>query len=380
MSDPTLSLARELMQRPSVTPDDAGCQSIVAERLSASGFDVEELPYGEVSNIWARRGREAPLVVFAGHTDVVPTGPLNAWRFDPFSATIDGDWLYGRGAVDMKSSLAAFVTAVETFVDGPTPFNGSIGLLITSDEEGPAVDGTARVVAALEERGEHIDYCIVGEPSSTARLGDTIKNGRRGSLSGWLTVHGTQGHVAYPDSADNPILRFGPALRELGETVWDPGNAHFPPTSFQISSIHAGTEEANNVIPGELAVAFNLRFGTASTPDALKERVEGILNRHALSYDIQWRLSGMPFLTADGPLIDAARKAVRATLGHEPALSTGGGTSDGRFIAPTGAQVVELGPVNETIHKINERITIGDPARLSRVYQCLLKELLGTIQ
>lgn len=368
------------MRRPSVTPDDAGCQSILAERLSACGFDVEAMPYGEVSNIWARRGREAPLVVFAGHTDVVPTGPLDAWRFDPFSATLDGDWLYGRGAVDMKSSLAAFITAIEAFLEAPPAFTGSIGLLITSDEEGPAVDGTARVVAALEERGEHIDYCIVGEPSSTDRLGDTIKNGRRGSLSGWLTVRGVQGHVAYPDSADNPILRFGPALHELGETVWDQGNDHFPPTSFQISSIHAGTEQANNVIPGELSVAFNLRFSTASTPDALKQRVEAILSRHDLSYDIQWRLSGMPFLTADGPLIDAARKAVTATLGHEPALSTGGGTSDGRFIAPTGAQVVELGPVNETIHKINERIAIDDPARLSRVYQHLLGELLGTRQ
>lgn len=366
------------MRRPSVTPDDAGCQSILTERLSASGFDIEEMPYGDVSNIWARRGREAPLVVFAGHTDVVPTGPLEAWRFDPFSATIDGDWLYGRGAVDMKSSLAAFITAIEAFSNSSSSFPGSIGLLITSDEEGPAVDGTARVVAALEERGEHIDYCIVGEPSSTARLGDTVKNGRRGSLSGWLTVHGVQGHVAYPDSADNPILRFGPALHELGETAWDPGNEHFPPTSFQISSIHAGTDEANNVIPSELSVAFNLRFGTASTPEALKERVEAILNRHDLRYDIHWRLSGMPFLTADGPLIDAARKAVETTLGHRPALSTGGGTSDGRFIAPTGAQVVELGPVNETIHKIDERIAVADPARLSGVYRCLLEELLGT--
>lgn len=380
MTDPTLSLARELIQRPSVTPDDAGCQQILARRLAAAGFDVEAQPYGEVANIWARRGRESPLVVFAGHTDVVPTGPLEAWRFDPFSAAIDGDWLYGRGAVDMKSSLAAFVTGIEAFLETSPAFAGSIALLITSDEEGPAVDGTARVMATLEERGEHIDYCIVGEPSSTAQLGDTIKNGRRGSLSGWLTVHGTQGHVAYPDSADNPILRFGPALQELGTTAWDEGNDHFPPTSFQISSIHAGTADANNVIPSDLTVAFNLRFGTASTPEALKQRVEGVLDRHGLHYDIEWRLSGMPFLTAEGPLIDAAKRAVTATLGLEPGLSTAGGTSDGRFIAPSGAQVVELGPVNETIHKINERIAIKDPARLSRVYHRLLGELLGTRQ
>lgn len=376
MSDATLFLARELMRRLSLTPDDAGCQPLLARRLVALGFEVEELAYGEVANLWVRRGRASPLVVFAGHTDVVPAGPPEAWRFDPFSATIDGDWLYGRGAVDMKSSLAAFVTAIEGFVDESPAFNGSIALLITSDEEGPAVDGTARVIETLEQRGEHIDYCIVGEPSSETRLGDTIKNGRRGSLSGWLTVHGVQGHVAYPDKADNPVLRFAPALRELGETRWDSGNGHFPPTSFQISSIHAGTGEANNVIPGELRVAFNLRFGTASTPQSLRQKVDAILAGHGLSYDIQWTLSGLPFLTAEGPLTEAARRAVAATLGYEPALSTGGGTSDGRFIAPTGAQVVELGPVNSTIHKANERIAVGDPARLSRVYQRLLAELL----
>lgn len=376
MADDTLTLARELIRRPSVTPDDAGCQAIIGERLAAAGFAVEHLPFGEVSNLWARLGDSAPLVVLAGHTDVVPTGPLEAWKHDPFAAAIEDGWLYGRGAVDMKSSVAAFVTAIERFVAESSRLNGSIGVLITSDEEGPAVDGTVRVVETLTGRDERIDYCIVGEPSSADRLGDTIKNGRRGSLSGSLRVHGVQGHVAYPQAADNPIHRFGPALRELTETVWDEGNEHFPPTTFQISSIHAGTGDANNVIPGELAVELNLRFGTASSPDSLKEKVEAALRRHSLSYELDWHLSGSPFLTAEGPLIDAVTGAVDEVLGLAPALSTAGGTSDGRFIAPVGAQVVELGPVNATIHKIDECIAIDDPDRLSRVYWRILGNLL----
>lgn len=374
--DDTLSLARALIRKQSVTPDDAGCQALLGERLAALGFNVESMPFGEVSNLWARLGSDAPLVVFAGHTDVVPTGPLASWSFDPFAATIDDGMLYGRGAVDMKSSLAAFVTGIERFLSESGEFRGSIGVLITSDEEGPAVDGTVRVVETLAGRGEQIDYCVVGEPSSSDTLGDTIKNGRRGSLSGSLIVHGVQGHVAYPDTADNPVHRFGPALHELGETTWDQGNDHFPPTTFQISSIHAGTGDANNVIPGELSVEFNLRFGTASTPESLKARVESVLRRHSLRYDLQWRLSGEPFLTAKGRLIDAAVLAAEEVLGVTPALSTAGGTSDGRFIAPVGAQVVELGPVNATIHKINECIEIGDPDRLSRVYWRILNDLL----
>ncbi|HSH42937.1 MAG TPA: succinyl-diaminopimelate desuccinylase [Arenicellales bacterium] len=374
--DDTLSLARELIRRPSVTPDDAGCQALLAERLAASGFGIEHMPFGEVSNLWARLGKEPPLVVLAGHTDVVPTGPLESWRFDPFSATVDDGWLYGRGAVDMKSSLAAFVTAVERFVAEQAALSGSIAVLITSDEEGPAVNGTARVVETLEARGEHIDYCVVGEPSSADRLGDTVKNGRRGSLSGSLKVYGVQGHVAYPQSAENPVHRFAPALHELSETVWDQGNAHFPPTTFQVSQIHAGAGEANNVIPGELDVEFNLRFGTASSPESIKEKIESVLRRHGLRYDLQWRLSGRPFLTEPGRLTDAIERAADEILGVSPALSTAGGTSDGRFIAPVGAQVVELGPVNATIHKIDERIAIGDPDRLSRVYWRILNDLL----
>jgi len=376
MADDTLSLARELIRRPSVTPDDAGCQAILAERLAAAGFQVEHLPFGEVSNLWARLGSDAPLVVLAGHTDVVPTGPLEAWDFGPFDATVDDARLYGRGAVDMKSSVAAFITAIERFVADSPDFDGSIGVLITSDEEGPAVNGTARVVETLAARGEHIDYCVVGEPSSSDTLGDTIKNGRRGSLSGSLTVYGVQGHVAYPDTAENPVHRFAPALHQLSETTWDEGNAYFPPTTFQISSIHAGTGDANNVIPGELAVEFNLRFGTASSPESLKEKLESVLHAHCLRYDLDWRLSGRPFLTEAGRLTKTVTRAVDEILGVKPALSTAGGTSDGRFIAPVGAQVVELGPVNATIHKINECIDIGDPDRLSRVYWRILNDLL----
>lgn len=376
MSDEALSLARALIRRRSVTPEDAGCQALLGERLSAAGFTVESMPFGAVSNLWARRGAASPLIVLAGHTDVVPTGPLDAWRFDPFSATVDDGWLYGRGAVDMKSSLAAFVVAVERFLATTADFQGSIGLLITSDEEGPAIDGTARVVAALADREECIDYCLVGEPSSTDKLGDTVKNGRRGSLSGSLKVHGIQGHVAYPQSADNPVHRATPALAALAATSWDEGNAHFPPTTFQISSVRAGDPNANNVIPAELNVEFNLRFGTASSVESLKKRVEAVLRGNQLHYELEWRTSGKPFLTPDGPLIDATVRAARDVLGYAPELSTAGGTSDGRFIAAGGTQVVELGPVNETIHKINERIAVDDLERLSRVYHRVLDELL----
>jgi len=378
VSDPTLELARELIQRPSVTPEDAGCQALLAGRLAAAGFRTENMPFGSVSNLWARRGGSSPLVVFAGHTDVVPTGPLAAWAHDPFAAALDDGWLYGRGAVDMKSSVAAFVTAVERFLAQTPEPAGSIALLITSDEEGPAVDGTARVVESLSARDEEIDYCIVGEPSSSEALGDTIKNGRRGSLSGSLKVLGVQGHVAYPQSAENPVHRFAPALAELAATSWDDGNEHFPPTTFQVSSMRAGTGDADNVIPAELEVEFNLRFGTASTPEDLQARVTSILDRHALRHELEWRLSGRPFLTPGGRLVEAVAAAVSDTLGLVPALSTAGGTSDGRFIAPVGAQVVELGPVNATIHKINERIAVADPDRLSRVYCRILDELLGT--
>lgn len=377
MSDLTLSLARELIRKHSVTPDDGGCQELLATRLSTLGFSTEHLKFGQVSNLWARKGSEAPLLVFAGHTDVVPTGPPAAWKFDPFSATIEGGNLYGRGAVDMKSSLAAFVTGIERFLETSPDFRGSIGLLITSDEEGPAVDGTARVLDKLSERGERIDYCVVGEPSSGAVLGDTIKNGRRGSLSGLLRVFGIQGHVAYPETADNPIHRCVPALQNLSTMLWDEGDAHFPPTTFQVSSIRAGTGDAENVIPGELEMKFNLRFGTASTPESLKQRLEAVLHKHGLNFEIEWRLQGLPFLTPEGQLIVATIRAVESILGLTPLLSTAGGTSDGRFIAPTGAQVVELGPINETIHKINECIDIEDPDRLSRVYCRILDELLG---
>jgi succinyl-diaminopimelate desuccinylase len=377
LSDTTLSLARELIRRRSVTPEDGGCQELLAGRLAALGFSIEHMKFGEVSNLWARKGRQGPLFAFAGHTDVVPTGPLAAWKFDPFSATVDGGMLYGRGAVDMKSSLAAFVTGIERFLESSLDFRGSIGLLITSDEEGPAVDGTVRVLDALSDRDERIDYCVVGEPSSHAVLGDTIKNGRRGSLSGSLKVFGVQGHVAYPDAADNPIHRCAPALHELSTMRWDEGGERFPPATFQVSSIYAGTDDARNVIPGELKMELNLRFGTASTPDSLKQRVEAVLRSHGLDFEIQWWLSGLPFLTLEGRLTDATARAVEATLGVKPRLSTAGGTSDGRFIAPTGAQVVELGPINETIHKINECIAIDDPDRLSRVYCRILGELLG---
>jgi succinyl-diaminopimelate desuccinylase len=372
----TLELAQALIARASVTPEDAGCQSLLAQRLEKLGFTIEHLRYDDVDNLWARRGSTAPLFVFAGHTDVVPPGPLEAWDTDPFTPTLRGSELYGRGAADMKSSIAAMVTACERFVPVHPDHAGSIAFLITSDEEGPSINGTVKVVEQLEARNEKIDWCLVGEPSSREHAGDVIKNGRRGSLNGILTIHGQQGHVAYPQLADNPIHRATPALAELAAVEWDSGNEHFPPTTFQISNIHAG-HGTENVIPGSVDVLFNLRFSTESTAASLQTRVEEILKRHALHYTLKWKLSGQPFLTPAGALVDAARSAIATVTGMDTELSTSGGTSDGRFIAPTGAQVVELGPSNATIHKVNESVKVAEIDDLSVIYEEILKHLLG---
>ncbi|WP_417533973.1 succinyl-diaminopimelate desuccinylase [Marinobacterium stanieri] len=372
---PTLELAKDLISRRSVTPEDAGCQELMISRLEALGFKIERLPFEEVTNFWARRGDSGPVFCFAGHTDVVPSGPEAHWDHPPFEPVIEEGYLCGRGAADMKGSLAAFVTAVERFIEHHPDHEGSIALLITSDEEGPFVNGTTRVIDHLEARNEKIDWCIVGEPSSTNKLGDIIKNGRRGSLSGSLKVRGIQGHVAYPHLVRNPIHEAAPALAELAATTWDEGNDFFPPTSFQISNINAGTG-ATNVVPGEVDVAFNFRFSTEVTADELKTRVRDILDKHNLEWDIDWILSGNPFLTAAGDLVDASREAIQAIMGYETELSTSGGTSDGRFIAPTGAQVVELGPCNATIHKINERVRAQDLDDLSSLYENILARLL----
>jgi succinyl-diaminopimelate desuccinylase len=372
---PTLDLAKQLIERPSVTPYDAGCQPLLASRLERLGFNIEPMRFAEVDNLWARRGDQSPLLVFAGHTDVVPTGPENAWRYPPFTPTIDGDVLYGRGAADMKSSIAAMITACERFLGNHPQPKGSIAFLITSDEEGPSINGTVKVVEQLQQRGETIDWCLVGEPSSSNQVGDVIKNGRRGSLNGVLTVKGVQGHVAYPQLADNPIHRFAPAMAQLCAEKWDDGNDFFPPTSFQISNVRAGTG-ANNVIPAEAEVVFNFRFSTEVTAEQLQQRVEGILQQHNLDYAIDWQLSGQPFLTGEGALIDATRAAVSEVCGYETQLSTAGGTSDGRFIAPAGAQVVELGPLNASIHKIDEHVSITDLDKLSEIYEAILKRLL----
>lgn len=376
MTDPTLALATALIGRASVTPDDAGCQELMIARLEPLGFAIHRLRFGDVQNFWARRGDKGPLVVFAGHTDVVPTGPLAEWASPPFEPAIRDGYLYGRGAADMKGSLAAFIVAIEDFLARTPDPSGSIGLLITADEEGPSINGTAKVVEWLQARGEKIDCCIVGEPTCETVLGDTIKNGRRGSLNGYLTVRGLQGHVAYPDKAINPIHRFAPALAELTAARWDQGNAHFPPTTFQVSNIESGTG-AENVIPGTLQAKFNFRFSTQVSADELRHEVERILRGHNLDYDLRWSLSGNPFLTPAGTLVDAMRAAIRAELGQETRLSTTGGTSDGRFIAPTGAQVVEFGPLNQSIHKINERVAVADLAALARVYRNALTQLLG---
>ncbi|WP_101675208.1 succinyl-diaminopimelate desuccinylase [Alloalcanivorax mobilis] len=371
----TLDYAKELIRRPSVTPEDAGCQEWMAETLQASGFECETLWFGEVRNLWAHRGQGGPLFVFAGHTDVVPTGEPGAWRFAPFQPSEHEGRLYGRGAADMKGSIAAMMVAVERFVAEHGDHHGRIAFLITADEEGPSVDGTVKVVQALGERGEAIDYCLVGEPSSTDTVGDVIKNGRRGSLGARLTVKGVQGHVAYPHLARNPVHDVAPALAELAAIEWDQGNAFFPATSFQISNLNAGTG-ATNVIPGTCEVVFNFRFSTELTEADLRQRTEAILDRHGLDYDLQWTLSGQPFLTDRGALVDATVAAIRSQTGRDTELSTAGGTSDGRFIAPTGAQVVELGPVNASIHKIDEHTDIAELDVLTDIYRQILENLL----
>jgi succinyl-diaminopimelate desuccinylase len=371
-----LEFTQELMSRASVSPTDGGCQALMIERLEAIGFSVETLRFGPVDNFWAKRGHGSPVFCFAGHTDVVPTGPLEDWRSDPFAPVIENGLLYGRGAADMKSGLAAMLTAAEEFFGRYPNHAGTLAFLITSDEEGPSVDGTRRVVEVLRERGEGIDWCLVGEPSSETTLGDTIKIGRRGSLSGRLTVHGVQGHIAYPQFANNPVHALAPALAELTSRTWDQGNDHFQPTTFQVSNISAGTG-APNVIPGELKARFNLRFSTEQTVETLKAAVEGILRRHEVNYTLEWFVSGYPFLTVPGQLSSAACRAVQEQLHITPKLSTGGGTSDGRFIAPMGAQVIELGVVNETIHKVNECVRVEDIERLERIY-CRTLELLLT--
>ena len=372
---PTIELSRALIERPSVTPDDQGCQQLLAARLQPLGFVIESLRFGDVDNLWARRGESKPLFVFAGHTDVVPPGPLHEWSSAPFEPVIRDGYLLGRGAADMKGSIAAMVTACERFIEEHPDHMGSIAFLITSDEEGPSVNGTIKVIEVLQSRDEHIDWCLVGEPSSREQIGDTIKNGRRGSLNGVLEIIGKQGHVAYPPLADNPIHRAAPALAELSTVEWDAGNEYFPPTSFQISNIRAGSG-TENVIPGSLQVMFNLRFSTESTVDSIRARVDEILSRHRLDYVISWKVSGKPFLTPAGELVDAARAAIKSTVGIETLLSTSGGTSDGRFIAPTGAQVVELGPLNDTIHKINECVKTEELDKLSVIYEEILKQLL----
>ncbi len=373
-------LAAQLIGRVSVTPTDDGCQSLIAGHLRDYGFAIEQLPFGEVSNLWARHGSSAPLLVFAGHTDVVPTGPENDWRHPPFGAVIEDGYLHGRGAADMKGSLAAMTIAACRFVAANPDHAGSIGFLLTSDEEGPAVDGTARVVAHLAERGIAIDYCVVGEPTSESTVGDVIKNGRRGSYSATIRVTGKQGHVAYPHLALNPAPAAGRLIEALSATTWDPGNANFPPTSFQVSNIRAGTG-ATNVIPGEVEILCNFRFSPVSTPDALRtttERMAAAIDRDFGTHTgISWNLSGMPFETPRGRLLDACRRAVQEVSGTEPRTSTSGGTSDGRFIAPTGAEVIELGPLNRTIHRSDECVRTADLAALAQMHQRLLELLLG---
>jgi succinyl-diaminopimelate desuccinylase len=372
---PTLALGRQLIVRPSITPADSGCLELIASRLAPLGFTLERIDSNGVSNLWARRGTSAPLVCFAGHTDIVPPGPLEQWHSDPFVPTERDGNLYGRGAADMKSSIAAFVVATEDFVTEHAGHSGSIALLLTSDEEGDATDGTVRVVEALKARGEQIDYCIVGEPTSVDSLGDTIKNGRRGSLSARLVVKGVQGHVAYPDKVRNPIHLAAPILAELATTSWDDGNEYFPPTGFQISNIHGGTG-ASNVVPGTLEVLFNFRFSTASTVEGLRSRVHALLDQHGLEYEIHWTTGGQPFITPRGRLVDVLSDAIRSTTGTDAALSTTGGTSDGRFIADICPEVVELGPINASIHKVNEHIAVADLEPLSKIYRRALERLL----
>lgn len=371
-----LELACALIRRASVTPDDAGCQGLLMERLSALGFECTALPFGDTQNFWAQWGTSGPLLAFAGHTDVVPPGPLESWDTRPFEPEVRDGLLYGRGAADMKGSLAAMIVACEEFLRDRTTGSGRIGFLITSDEEGPATDGTVRVMQWLHERGTQIDYCVVGEPSSSDTLGDVIKNGRRGSLNGSLRLRGRQGHVAYPQHADNPIHRALPVLLALTTHSWDEGNDYFPATSFQITNAHSGSG-ATNVIPGELDLQLNFRFNTQQTPEGLQEAVEAQLRAANIAFDVDWTLSGLPFLTPEGDLVAATRAAVAEVMGLDPTLSTGGGTSDGRFIAPSGAQVIELGPVNASIHRVNEHVLVEDLPRLAEIYRGILERLVG---
>ena len=377
MSSPsaTLQLACDLISRRSVTPEDAGCQEVMIERLKHIGFRIERLRFDDVDNFWAERGDSGPILAFAGHTDVVPSGDEGKWASPPFTPTITGDLLRGRGAADMKGSLAAMITACERFVTSHPMHDGRIGFLITSDEEGMAKNGTIKVVQWLQEHDKHIDWCLVGEPSSTHQMGDTIKNGRRGSLGCQLRVKGKQGHVAYPHLAENPIHKIAPALSELASTHWDEGNEFFPATSFQVSNINGGTG-ATNVIPGEVDIVFNFRFSTEVTAEELQQRTRTILDKHKVNYELEWHLSGQPFLTASGALVDATVKSVKKVTDLDTELSTAGGTSDGRFIAPMGTQVVELGPVNATIHQVDECVSITDIEQLSKVYETILQTLL----
>ncbi|SFK31763.1 succinyldiaminopimelate desuccinylase [Nitrosomonas aestuarii] len=375
MTNETLDLAQQLIALRSVTPEDNGCQQILAQRLEKIGFHIENMRFGKVDNLWARRGEASPVLCFAGHTDVVPTGPLDQWNSDPFVPSIRDGKLFGRGAADMKASLAAFVTAIEAFIADHAAHKGSIALLITSDEEGPAVDGTVKVVETLKARNELLDYCIVGEPTCTHQLGDTIKNGRRGSLSGNLTIKGIQGHIAYPHLAKNPIHIAAPAITELAQMQWDEGNEYFPPTTWHISNINGGTG-ATNIIPGLVNMLFNFRFSTASTVESLQTKVHETLDKHQLNYDLGWELSGKPFLTSDAELASAMREAITQVTHIAPQLSTSGGTSDGRFIADICRQVVEFGPCNETIHKLNEHVNVTDIDRLSKIYQLTMEKLL----
>jgi succinyl-diaminopimelate desuccinylase len=370
-----LDLSRELIERRSLTPADAGCQALLAARLAKSGFHCEDASVNGVTNLWARRGSDRPLLCFAGHTDVVPTGPLDEWHSDPFVPSVRDGKLYGRGAADMKSSIAAFVVAAERFVAERPGHAGSIALLITSDEEGPSVDGTVRVVEKLKQRGETIDYCIVGEPSSAETLGDTVRVGRRGSLSAKLTVRGVQGHVAYPEQVKNPIHMLAPALAELTAIEWDRGNEAFPPTGFQVSNLNAGTG-VENVVPGCAVLLCNFRFSTASSEASLRTRFEDVLRKHRLDYTVAWTLGGKPFLSSRGRLIDVVQRSVQAHAGRVPQLSTGGGTSDGRFIIDICPEIVELGPVNSSIHKLNEHIELGALEQLPKIYLDTLRALL----
>ena len=375
MSDPTLELAREIISRASVTPEDGGCCDLFAQRLQALGFTIEFINRNGVTNLWARRGTSAPLFVFAGHTDVVPTGPLDKWTSPPFAPEIRDGMLYGRGAADMKSSLAAMLTATEAFLAENPNHPGSLAFLLTSDEEGDANDGTIAVVEALKARNERLQFCVIGEPTSVDTLGDMIKNGRRGSLSGVLTVKGIQCHIAYPEKGRNPIHEAAPALAELAATEWDKGNEYFPPTTWQVSNIHGGTG-ATNVVPGSLEIKFNFRFSTASTPEGLQQRLCAILEKHKLDYEIKWTLGARPFLTGRGPLADAATTAIREVCGIDTELSTTGGTSDGRFIAEICEQLLEIGPSNATSHKIDECVAVDALPKLSAIYRRILEQLM----